>query len=280
MTAMSRYSLTPWRFLASVMLLSLFATGCTTDEESARSRAEVTSEGRAAYEAGDYQTAYEELHPAAEAGDPLSQYYIARMYHFGEGRERDIGQAIDWYERSAEAGATPAQYRLGRIYDVEDGYKDIDRAIDWYLKAAEGGNVNAMHSLGYVYAENDELQHAFQWKKKAADAGSAAAQFDVGLQYEKGVGTAINLGQARAYYNRAARQGYGRAMINLAFMYSEGKGVERDLRHVYKWFLLASEQRMARADSELEELERWLGDKSLGEAYAMADEWRQTHLKQ
>lgn len=266
--------------LASVILLSLLISGCTADEQSRHSRAEATAEGRAAYEAGDYQTAYEELHPLAEEGDPLSQYYIARMYHFGEGRKEDIDKAIKWYGRSAEAGAAPAQYRLGRIYDVEDGYKDTDRAIDWYLKAAEGGNVDAMHSLGYVYAENGELKHAFRWKKKAADSGSAAAQFDVGLQYEKGVGTAINPDQALAYYDRAARQGYGRAMINLAFIYSEGKGVDRDLRHVYKWFLLAREQGMRRAGLELEELERRLDEKSLSEARAMADVWRQTYLKQ
>lgn len=276
---MSRHSLTSWRFLAAGILLSFLIAGCTADEQSTQSRTEATAEGRAAYEAGDYKTAYEELRPVAEAGDPLSQYYIARIYHFGEGRERDIDKAIKWYERSAEAGAKLAQYNLGIIYITLSDYRDYDAAKSWFNKAAHQGYSKAQYNLSQLYHEEKNYKEAIKWTKRAAEEGMREAEFALGSYFDQGIGVEQNSKKALSYYELAASKKYGPAMINLAFMYSEGKGVERDLRHVYKWSLLASEQGMTRADSELEELERRLDDKSLGEASAMADEWRQTHLK-
>lgn len=264
--------------LVVLALLVLGLAGCTADDSSTQSRAEATAEGREAYEAGDYKTAYEELYPLAEEGDPLSQFYVARMYHFGEGRERDIDRAIEWYQRSAKAGAAPAQYNLGRIYDVEDGYRDRDKAIKWYEEAAENGNANAMHSLGYVYAEEGKPGLAFKWKKRAADSGSAEAQFDIALLYAQGDGATENIKKAIEYYRRSARQGVVEAMVNLAVIFDKGVGVERDLQKVYQWFFLADQQGWDGAGEEVEKLERALEAEAVEEARAQALAWRREHL--
>lgn len=72
--------------------------------------------GIAAYEAQDYTKARELLYPlAAYKRDSEAQFYLGMIYFYGEGVEKDIDQAVDWWKKAMRSGHTEAAYRLSEI---------------------------------------------------------------------------------------------------------------------------------------------------------------------
>lgn len=67
------------------------------------------------YDNNDYgraATAFEDL---ATAGDPCGQYWLAEMYHNGQGVPRDQVKYHDWLNKSAAQGYSKARIRLSLI---------------------------------------------------------------------------------------------------------------------------------------------------------------------
>lgn len=54
-------------------------------------------------------------------------------------------------------------------------------------------------------------------------------QFEIGLKFEKGEGTKVDIKKAIEFYRKSANQGYTPAISKLASMYMHGKGVSRHL---------------------------------------------------
>jgi len=91
-----------------------------------------------AYNAGDFETAYDEWLPLAEAGNAAAQFNVGLLHERGEGRERDVEKALEWYVKAAENGFAQAQFRLGEIYDAgRDVERDLIEARKWFYLAAE-----------------------------------------------------------------------------------------------------------------------------------------------
>ena len=59
-------------------------------------------------------------------------------------------------------------------------HKDVGQAMEWYQKAAAQGNANAQFCLGVLYANGtdvcQDLGQAVEWLRKAADQGHTVAQ--------------------------------------------------------------------------------------------------------
>ena len=55
--------------------------------------------------------------------------------------------------------------------------------------------------------------------------------------------------EAFNYFNYAAEQGYAPAQNSLAFMYTNGEGVEQNYEEAIKWYTLAAEQGYASAQN-------------------------------
>jgi TPR repeat protein len=78
--------------------------------------------------------AYEQ---AAEQGDPLAMYMLARAHWHAEGLPKDPALAVQWYTRAADAGDAGAQFCLGHMYANGQGVpQDYAVAARWYLAAA------------------------------------------------------------------------------------------------------------------------------------------------
>lgn len=147
---------------------------------------------RAAFDAGDYETAYELLLPLAEAGDAKAQNFLGFMYHEGKGVKQDNTKALMWYQKAAEQGMANAQYSLGVLY----GHKLIDKqdytkALMWYQKAAEQGFAHAQANLGIMYYEGYGVPKsnikAYAWLQLAIEGGLEEAS-----TIRKGVGEKMN----------------------------------------------------------------------------------------
>ena len=69
-----------------------------------------------------------------------------------------------------------------------------------------------------------------------AENGDAAAQYNLGVLYDQGLGVEKDYAEARSWYEKAAKQRYGRAEHNLGIMYEAGKGVDKNAAEAARWF--------------------------------------------
>src|SRR5512141_2735038 len=111
------------------------------------------NDGIAAYDRGDYKTAYRLIQPLADKGLPEAQFNLGLMYYNGHGVPQDYGEAMKWYWKAAYQGFSPAQHNLGVMYDNgQDVTQDDTEAARWYRRAAEQGEATAQANFADMYA--------------------------------------------------------------------------------------------------------------------------------
>ena len=109
-------------------------------------------ESVAAYDRGDYATAWRGFHRIANQGNTGAQVYLGYMSYYGEGVPRNYVEAVKWYRRAAEQGNAYAQVNLGTMYFNGEGVpRNYVEAVKWYRRAAEHGDASAQANLGHQY---------------------------------------------------------------------------------------------------------------------------------
>lgn len=131
--------------------------------------------GLAAYERGDYKTAYEQWRPEAEKGDPYAQHMLGFLYANGRAVPLAPKQTLKWWKRAATQGFAPAQYTLGSLYRGGLGVgRDLEKAAHWIGRAADAGYPDAQYEYGVMHATGEgveqDLSAAFMWLDLAADS--------------------------------------------------------------------------------------------------------------
>ena len=125
--------------------------------------------GNRAYAARDYETAFKEWLPLAEAGDAMAQNNIGFMYRKGRGVPPDEKEAVKWYRRAAEQGLPDAMTNLGYMYDEGRGIEqDLLESYKWFLLAAERGREGAEGHLDVLKGFLTPEQIAEAEKRAAA----------------------------------------------------------------------------------------------------------------
>ena len=121
------------------------------------------------------------LKERAREGDFLAQYQLGRgdSYIISEellSTEEPLS-GLDWLKKSAEAGFPLAQHELGKVYlsGVGGVTKDFKMAFHWHKKAADQGYIFSQRSLVFMYSEGvgteKNFEQATYWLKKSADDG-------------------------------------------------------------------------------------------------------------
>ena len=152
------------------------------------------------------------LRSAAVAGDGAAAYEVAMRYAEGRGVPVNMEEAARWYERAADKGLAPAQFRYASLLEKGQGVKkDLPQARRLYVAAAAKGNGKAMHNLAVLYAEGidgkPDYNNAVQWFRKAALHGIADSQYNLGVLCARGLGTAKSYAEAYKWFALAAAQG-------------------------------------------------------------------------
>jgi hypothetical protein len=170
-------------FILLVAFLALGACATTTVAE----KASRFDEGVAAYDAGDFETAYRIWNDLAREDDLAAMRNVAQLLRQGKGVA-----------------------------------KDSKRAFKLYMSAAEKGLVTAMANLGDMYLAGDGVdrnpQAAAAWYARAAAAGLSLAQWKLADMYDSGNGVPVDKARARGLLERAARNGYAPAQDRLREM--------------------------------------------------------------
>lgn len=108
----------------------------------------VSTEERCAFNRVDNESlplALENCTAAAESGDMQAQFEMGELYYHGERAERDLQQALKWYEQASVQGHPDAQYRLGLMHiDGEGVERNLPQAYIILKMAAVNGQDAAM----------------------------------------------------------------------------------------------------------------------------------------
>ncbi|MEQ1755457.1 MAG: hypothetical protein ABL973_15145 [Micropepsaceae bacterium] len=169
-----------WVFVAAALL-----SGCATNIVA--EKASRFDQGVAAYDSGDYQTAYRIWDELARDNDLAAMRNVAQLLRQGKGVEKDPKRAFKLYMEAAEKGLVTAMANVG----------------DMYL-SGEGVDKNA--------------EAAAAWYARAATAGLSLAQWKLADMYDTGVGVQKDPARSRALLERAARNGYAPAQAKLKAM--------------------------------------------------------------
>ena len=170
-----------------------------------------------------------------EGAGAFSLYYLGLATMRGEcGLEEDDAKAASFIRRAAEGGITGAERDYGQLLEEGIGVeRDIAEALRWYERAAEHGDGYALWRLGIAHVEGGpgravDPVRAVDYFRDAIEAGNGDALVSMAVMYASGSGVDQDLGQALAYYRRGADAGEAHAYRGLALMALRGEGMAPD----------------------------------------------------
>jgi len=189
----------------------------------------------AAFQKGQYLTAFQIALPLAEKGDAAAQTLIAEIYEQGLGVAQDTKEAAKWYEIAAKSGNREAQFayalKLLKGVDVTQNKQD---GIAMMKKAAEAGHPIAMFNHANQIISDRPTSAGYRlalpFYEKAAENRLADAYYALSVIYKQGLATGIqDPKKARDWLEKAARAGVDTAQIELGIALINGTDGPKDL---------------------------------------------------
>lgn len=184
---------------------------------------------------------------AAEEGNIYAMLAVAYMYRWGKGLDPDAGEAIRWFERSAERGCSRAKWELCKIYrSGEMVPPDTGQYLKYLRQAADAGipearvEIAGHYAMGDLVERNDAL--ATSWNRAAANQGSAFAAFRLGYAYMRGLGVDEDPAEAEKWFAKATQSGDADLFYRIGLDYEYGyEGVQEDLFEAGRWYRIGAD---------------------------------------
>jgi TPR repeat protein len=186
---------------------------------------------------------------------------------YGQGVNKDIVNAADWYQKSSGQGedVSPSlEIRLGLMFEKgKDTPKDMTRAAEWYRKAADHDYGLAEFYLSLLYENGEgvakDATRAEAWFQKAAAHGWEGKD-------DLNVFTTLSPDEDKSveWFRRGAELGNASAQYRLGEIYESwmheiygyGSGVDNDYDKAFELYRKAAEQGYAKAQYSLGEMYR------------------------
>ena len=182
-----------------------------------------------AIEEEKWSTAVFYLEKAASQQYALAAFTLALYYHEKEAKQPL--KAFEWFLVAAKQNHTEAEYYVGLYYQNGKGVqRDLDQAIFWYEKAAIKKDKNALYHLAMILIKQEPKDYALisRLLEQAAALDHPNAQYNLAVMYHKGDGVEQSLSKAFFWYEKAADANLAIAQYNLGMIYFEGAIVEKD----------------------------------------------------
>lgn len=157
----------------------------------------------------DYDLGYKYLKAAADQYNVNAMYFIGMMYYFGEGKEKDIAVAENWFNDAIMFGQVPGAYAyLGEIQysqgKFNEAFKNLKRAYEEFDLDLGNETLVKMYRYGQGckmdYSKTVELYDRINQNSKLAKEDAIF----VADCYYNGTGVARNLNKAVEYYKQYA----------------------------------------------------------------------------
>lgn len=176
------------KFLGLLTVVAVIAVAFAPQAQARKKRdykkeavEDLLREGNNAYEAGNYDDAFDYFEAAHNKGNIRATHNLALCYAQGFGVEKSLTMAFKLHEKAAKKGNVDSMVELGMMYKNAYGVKqDYKKAIKWFEKAAKEGNTDAMYLMGSCYyyggyGIKKDKEKARQWIGKAASLGHETA---------------------------------------------------------------------------------------------------------
>ncbi|HBO37962.1 MAG TPA: hypothetical protein DD638_04815 [Pasteurellaceae bacterium] len=262
-----------------------------------------------------------ELKKAAEQGDKVAQFRMGYAYHYGlAGLMADATKAMEWYQKSSAQGYAKATHNIGILYNDEDneildytkakemyestlqqdptnyiakyylaqlyldglGVKqDVPKALILFKEAAQSGDKNAPVTLGQLYTNDDndtsygikkDVAEGIKWYQKGVDNGSSLAMVDLAYHYYSGEGVDKDLKKAFDLYTKASEEDHEEsATYMVAYMYQYGEGVDKNLKKAFDLYSQLAEEGYSPAQNNLGYM--YMNGESVPQDLKLAFEW-------
>lgn len=125
----------------------------------------------------------------------ISMFNLATFYIYGDGVEKDYKKAIELFEKSSKKGYALSSYTLSKLYKIGEGIEKNEEKEIYYLKlAAEQGDAKAQNNLA-IYYMNDKMKDypkAFEFFKKASEQNLGISKINLAKLYYDGLGVEKN----------------------------------------------------------------------------------------
>ncbi len=197
----------------------------------------------------------------ASENNPYSLIHLSIMYLYGFGLEKNFDKGIKLLKKSINVGCSEAYYLMGILVltdktKYELGYnKLLDKAIklnnssalmqrgteysgtdpkkssEFYKKAILLGNNYAVYKLGELYHDNRNYKLAIKYYKLAMIKNVHHAYFNLAVMYREGEGMQKNFIFAKELFEKADELGNTRAMTCIGVMYHDQGNLEGAKRY-------------------------------------------------
>ena len=249
-----------------------------SDDEIAKIHLE---DARKAEHRGLHKKALQHYVNAAEFGKSAEASFCVAEYYFNFeekgiecSREDALSNAIDYYEKSASAGHTKAQYKLYKILSTDEYVKkDRVTALKWLKKVAESGDDKAQVDLGNELYDKD-CKEALKWYLKAVENNNTEGQWRLGSLYRSGNLGKADYANAEKWYKKASENNNAEGQWRLGWLYASGNLGKVDYVNAEKWYKKAAENNNSKGQLKL-----GLLYESIEKNYTKAVEWYNKAIK-
>lgn len=188
---------------------------------------------------------------AAENGDAKAQFELAKRFDTGDGVEKNLATAFDWFLKAAENENVDAMIEIATRIRMGKGIqRDYEKSKPWFKKAAEFGNPEAQYQyarffgftydyteiIGEKYQIQENAQQYVEWLERAAKQNHAIAKYSLGMTYMLGtledriddgskrllIEPDIDIDRGLLLLRESADAGYWRAQQVMAILYQSG----------------------------------------------------------
>lgn len=174
--------------------------------------------------------------------------------------EENYKEALNWYKLSAEQNYLPSFYKLGDTY-IELYGPNSKGAHEWYIKAMENNSPVGQYECAKYYMEGlgveQSTEKAVELYFLSAKAGYPLSEAQIGKYYEDGSnGLPLDINEAIKWYKKAAEHDIYGPLYQLACIYRDGYGVDRNYNLALKYMKKAAEHNQQKAKDGYKELQK------------------------
>jgi len=178
------------------------------------------------------------LGQAAAQGDARAMAALGYMLGTGTGGVRDVPAGRQWLQRAADARLAKATYLLSLVERRVTGPRAMQQSRLLLEQAARDGDAMALNDLAVERELEGRMNEAKELYAQAQAGGSqTAAQNLARIASYQRASTSEQLGRLRA----RADEGNANALLELAYRYHLGRGVQRNFATAIQYYRRAAD---------------------------------------
>jgi len=177
-------------------------------------------------------------HKAADQGSVEGMCYYANIIQF-----RDMEEHFRYLRKAARRGDTLAIHMTGLCYEKGKGVEENREIMLKYFNY--GAGLNSPISMNNIGTNTPDIDQSISLWKKAAESGVKHSQYNLGISHIRGRGVPQDFEEAFKWMLKSAEQHFYPACFNVALMYRDGIGTEKNEEKAEEWCRIGNNEWLA-----------------------------------